>query len=130
MHVLTKNTPRVLTVILICILSLPGLTGCGTFGARSELRDTMEPPRYYPATYLDAVVWGKLFDPVKDSSQILVRIGGACLIILDLPISLVTDTLWLPCDIWDYEPPRPWLDHLFDFTSTNNAVLEPLPAGR
>ena len=72
-------------------------------------------PRYYPATYLDADTISGAFSSSPPSisvgERVIFCVGG----VIDLPISIVTDTLLLPYDACrsDNEPP--------------NTALEPTP---
>jgi uncharacterized protein YceK len=109
MKVLVRNMTRILTTCVTFLLWMSCLTGCGTFVARSGMLAAIGgPPRYYPATCLDATILVDLVVPEKTSGGFPVRLGRSCLGLLDMPISLVTDTLWLPFDIWAYEPSVFW----------------------
>ena len=110
------------------------LTGCGTIGGRQYPSLRAYPATsYYPATAFDAdlVILGKagLFSSPSDRDGghipspaigILAIIAGA----LDLPISLVTDTILLPLDLARVPKERDRQSRMFDMTlgvQTTNA---------
>jgi len=76
-------------------------TGCGTAatrtGAKSEFSNKFPP--VYPATYVDA---GFISAPCRSGfTGSAAKKTGACIMgLIDLPISLATDTLILPYDIY------------------------------
>ncbi len=91
---------------MIIILILPFLTGCGTFFARTGWRhEGSGIPRFYPATYIDGAL---IVSPTNQHNEgrdsYSRRIGLFGLGLLDLPFSLVSDTLCIPWDIWNYQP--------------------------
>lgn len=91
--------------ILIIIAMLPFLSGCGTFVARTGWRNECSGiPRYYPATVVDAQIIAAPFNLDAELSSLPRRLFGCLVGIVDLPISLVTDTVCIPLDIWSYEP--------------------------
>ncbi len=93
--------------VLIILLCFPFIIGCGTFLARSGLRSEISDiPRFYPATNVDGgIIVGSFIN--EDWSPWPRRIGLFCLGLVDFPISIVTDTVCLPLDIWLYEPYEP-----------------------
>jgi uncharacterized protein YceK len=87
--------------ILIVIVAI-SCSGCGTFIGRSGVRDIVyqeKIPEYYPATYCDGVLIGQSFTTEKNHSA---SVGTRCIVcvgsVIDLPISIVLDTLLLPLD--------------------------------
>ena len=94
---------RIAFIILTTLL----LNGCGTYFARSGWRDEGGGmTKFYPATCMDAVVIASPFMPSMYEDQLpfgppLMAVGG----LIDLPFSLVTDTILIPYDAWIYEPP-------------------------
>ena len=91
---LMKTGKLILVSVLLCC------SGCGTFFVRSEgggfFTQNEKLPRCYPATYIDGSFIGESFTHHK------VPIGERCIgcvgAVIDLPVSLVTDTLILPYD--------------------------------
>lgn len=87
--------------VIILLLFVPFLSGCGTFFARTGWR--AESPfmtKLYPATSWDyhfAVRLG-VTDYHRTGRSINERIGNVCMGVLDAPISIITDTVWLPFD--------------------------------
>ena len=68
-------------------------------------RESGDVPRYYPGTCTDAYVVTLPFRHEENESKSLpVRMGFACCALVDLPLSAVFDTIFLPVDIWGYEP--------------------------
>ncbi|MFA6172798.1 MAG: YceK/YidQ family lipoprotein [Kiritimatiellales bacterium] len=90
--------------MMFVLFLLPLLTGCGTFfmrtGWRNELSDV---PRFYPASYMDGVLLIAPCNPNFAEKSMPSRLGMTCIGLVDLPISIVTDTLCIPLDIWVYE---------------------------
>jgi uncharacterized protein YceK len=76
------------------------LTACGTVSTRTSLKTELSDdfPPVYPATYVDT---GLITAPCRSSfSGSAGKKAGACFCgLLDLPISLATDTLLLPYDL-------------------------------
>jgi uncharacterized protein YceK len=97
-----------MTKPLLLLALIPALlSGCGTFIARTAFREESHPPRYYPATCIDGYGISRPFyrDSYRDSlgpKAVAVSLGS----LVDLPISLATDTLCLPLDIWAYSGPH------------------------
>ena len=92
--------PHVIKTLALVVCVIPFLLGCGTLTARayrSEFSDDFWP--VYPATYCDVGLVSAPFRPMEEVSP--GRRVGMCVIgIFDLPISLATDTLLLPYDIY------------------------------
>ena len=76
------------------LLPIALTSGCGTFAARSGgWVDRSSLPKFYPATSLDAgMISGRGAGDDKDKA------GWALVGLVDLPFSLVTDTVCLPFD--------------------------------
>jgi uncharacterized protein YceK len=94
--------------LILTIAMLPLLSGCGTFVARTGWRHEVAGiPQYYPATVVDAQFIASpfyiLIDSPSDyyeSPSTLPRVILGCLVgVVDLPISLVTDTVCIPVDM-------------------------------
>ena len=89
---------HMLTVLVLCFCA-----GCGTYVARSKNGKFFTYgeilPRCYPATYVDGALIGGSFttqDPdISGAARCASFIGG----VVDMPISVVTDTLGLPYDL-------------------------------
>lgn len=95
--------------VLLIFFCLSFLTGCATLIARTPLREMGDAdfPRSYPATYMDSMGLVDSFrpnGPYKGAFEWPLRIGSAILLLVDFPISIVTDTICLPLDILLYEP--------------------------
>ena len=61
--------------------------------------------RYYPATCLDGEMVAGPFIPSNYDVAGFPKLAGCFVLgIVDLPISLVTDTICVPADIWFYDP--------------------------
>ncbi len=97
-------------VITICVAALGFLTGCGTFGRVSMYADPetfhAEYTAFYPATDYDLVAirtGGRDWLAGHPESEAAPSAWDLLLVvpfhILDLPISLATDTLCLPWDM-------------------------------
>jgi uncharacterized protein YceK len=79
------------------------ISGCGTYIGRSKqgrfFTYDEKVPRCYPATYVDGALIGESFE--KKNRDI--SVGGRCAAclggVIDLPLSLVIDTLVLPYDL-------------------------------
>ena len=89
--------------IMFMALIAPFLSGCGTFMARTQWREMGGLPRYYPATAVSGYCVAMPFLSAERSSKswqkrTLISVGG----VVDLPISLVTDTIALPYDAFSY----------------------------
>lgn len=83
------------------MLILPVLSGCGTYAGRMMRTAESDLPRFGPAMYFDGSMVAASFRRDNDLTVTKrVAILGAGLV--DLPISLITDILFLPLDIWDY----------------------------
>ena len=89
------------------------LSGCGTLVARVGFPDgSSDIPQYYPATVVDAqLIFSPFYLLIVEPSEIyeddlttLPRALLACLVgVVDLPISLVSDTICIPLDIKNRE---------------------------
>jgi len=94
---------RMAFIILTTLL----LNGCGTFFARSDWRDEGDGiTKFYPATCIDGVLIASPFMPSmyeRKPAYVPPLLGIAGLV--DLPISLATDTILIPYDAWIYESP-------------------------
>ena len=92
--------------LIILLLCLPFFTGCGTLCARTPWRNEISDiPRFYPATYFDGCLLIAPCNPNNEAwGSFPRRLGIWCIGLVDLPFSLVTDTLCFPLDIWAYEP--------------------------
>lgn len=90
--------------VIVLLLIVPLLTGCGTFFARTGWRDeASDIPRFYPAAALDCgmmCIWHN--DPSVARKSLWRKLLWSSVGLIDLPISLVTDTVCLPFDIWNY----------------------------
>ena len=89
--------------VLILGLVLSVVTGCGTFIARTPWREECGGlTRVYPATWVDydLAVRRGIVDHYETGSRVPERLGNVCVGVLDTPISLVTDTLCLPVDLY------------------------------
>jgi uncharacterized protein YceK len=89
--------------MILMLAMVPLLTGCGTFLARTPWRDEGILPRYYPATAVSGYCVAMPFMSEDRThkpwpQRTLVGMMG----IVDLPISLVTDTICLPYDAFIY----------------------------
>ena len=88
-------------IIILCLATI--LTGCGTIVASGERFADPTPAGLYPATRYD----GKVIDAgggsflYPDGSGIVILLS-----VIDLPISLVTDTVFFPYDIVKERKPR------------------------
>ena len=99
-------------LFLIVAMSLL-LSGCGTLAVRAGFPDEpSDMPQYYPATVVDAqLVFSPFYLLIVEPTEIyeddlttLPRALLACLVgVVDLPISLVSDTIYLPWDIKNRE---------------------------
>ena len=91
--------------IMFMALIVPFLSGCGTFWARTPYREFGGGLRqYYPATSVSCYCVAMPFLSAERSSKswqelTLLSVMG----VVDLPISLVTDTIALPYDAFIYE---------------------------
>ena len=94
--------------ILIILILTPLLNGCGTFVARTGWRnEASDIPRFYPASYVSGALLVGPCMPSNDGwGSVPRRLGVMCIGLVDLPFSLVTDTVFLPLDIWAYKPRR------------------------
>ena len=82
------------------------LSGCGTINARMPL-DSTSRTRFYPATCFDGQMIGAPFIPDNYDTSGFPKLAGCLLMgVIDLPISLVTDTICIPVDIWAYKQPN------------------------
>jgi uncharacterized protein YceK len=89
--------------IFLIIAALAGicfLTGCSTMVARGS---NPKPESYYPATELDILAIGQgggywVKGDGGNTSSSMWGIVAVPMLIVDIPISLVSDTLWLPFD--------------------------------
>ena len=89
--------------VLLLVLVFPLLAGCGTFVARTPLREECGGlTRVYPATWadIDLVLIHGAFAHYETETRASQKIGLFCIGVLDTPISLVTDTLCLPVDVY------------------------------
>ena len=92
----------------ICLLLLlPLITGCGTFIARTGNPDAGSLWRVYPATGVDAALLTAPCNPNEEWGSMSRRFGAAGIGLIDLPISLITDTICFPFDVADYMRKRP-----------------------
>lgn len=91
---------------LAALLAIFVLSGCGTIAAR--VRDTAPDVKVYPAATADAVLFylacctGFIHMEGKQSlgTTVAFRTVVPILAIVDTPISLVTDTIFLPYDLY------------------------------
>ncbi|MFC1499302.1 YceK/YidQ family lipoprotein, partial [Verrucomicrobiota bacterium] len=105
-------------VILILVVLLMGMTGCGTCGRNRSSA------RVYPALHVDGMIyrdyagiWKETRDTTTpgvggdNSVGQFIAYTGFILTTVDVPISLVTDTILLPYDLWikdrTMEPQQP-----------------------
>lgn len=108
-----KRAIPVTTAIAVAVM----LAGCGTIAGRQYPSLRAEPSSpYYPATIMDGYVillgTAGLTSSGSRPDQIPSRTAGLVMIplgVLDLPFSLVTDTLLLPADLvrQGRRPPKP-----------------------
>jgi len=93
-----RHLPRLLLLLLLPVLS----GGCGTT-VSMMMRSSGEVDVLYPATLMDlGVAYGSVFGSPAQGPSLDVFSGNPLLLplaIADLPISLVSDTLFLPRDI-------------------------------
>lgn len=88
-------------IIALALVTL--LSGCGTFIARTDWRhEGGGIPAFYPASYVDGALLVSSCNPEIDGRSLPRRVGVGLLGVVDLPVSVVTDTLCLPLDIRDY----------------------------
>ena len=91
--------PKISHHISLWVIVLVGLcTGCGTVLTRTGLRGLAGHPypRFYPATYGDVRM---IYDPkVEGYNSTVQRNRRRVMLLFDVPISLTTDTLYLPFD--------------------------------
>ena len=97
-----------LFIVPAAVAAIGMITGCGTIGGRQYPSLRAEAgSTYYPATQLDAYMIrmgsAGIFssDTDRDTGHIPSRLHSLAMIplsILDLPISLITDTVLLPAD--------------------------------
>lgn len=101
---------RKVFIAAIGVMCLAGTTGCGTVIARTGMSDggTLDGKRIwpvYPATWFDGYMYGKTFSSStktihsSESGGFADRTAGFLGATLDLPFSLVFDTLALPYDL-------------------------------
>lgn len=90
-------THSILAVIIAALCS-----GCGTIIGRSGVRNVVyqeKIPDCYPATYCDGVLIGQSFTTNKNPNA---SVGMRCIVcvgsVVDLPVSIVFDTILLPFD--------------------------------
>lgn len=92
--------------VIFLILLVPFLAGCGTYFARSGWRnESSDIPRFYPATAMDygmMSIWRD--NPNTQRKSVGTKILWSSVGLIDTPISIVTDTICIPLDIWAYEP--------------------------
>lgn len=89
--------------MMFILVLVPFLSGCGTFIARSQWRDEGIMPRYYPATAFSGYCVAMPFLSEERThkplpKRALIGVVG----VVDLPVSLVTDTICLPYDAFIY----------------------------
>jgi uncharacterized protein YceK len=113
---------------------LAGLSGCATIAGRQfpSLRAEPSSTSYYPATVIDGYVLAMgtagLTSTDHDNGEIPSRVLGLVMIplgVIDLPISLVTDTLLLPFDLARAPAERDRRSRTFDMAigvQTTNAL--------
>lgn len=91
-----KNLIQIAVLISLAAME----TGCGTILARSD-GGVWDSPRLYPATQVNAEFLGVIGEE-PNSGDIGQQLACAVspLFLLDLPISIATDTLCLPFDIY------------------------------
>jgi uncharacterized protein YceK len=87
---------------LYLLALLPLITGCGTFIARTGNPDAGTLWRFYPATGVDGALLTAPCNPNEEWGSMPRRVGATCIGLVDLPISLVTDTICFPFDLADY----------------------------
>ncbi|MCL2760426.1 MAG: YceK/YidQ family lipoprotein [Desulfuromonadales bacterium] len=90
-----KRVTKITMQLLFLILLLFSLFGCGTILAREH--GSMYPGELYPATRFDAESIHSDFEPC---SFICIAPFGTIFGVLDMPFSVVSDTLLLPYDIY------------------------------
>lgn len=90
---------NVVTLIAVCMISI--VQGCATAVVRSSER-AVRYSGYYPATRADVRTLSGMFDEpeVGNWMQGLDK-WLAPLLVLDIPISLITDTVLLPLDVYE-----------------------------
>jgi len=91
-------------IILLLMLALL-LSGCASAMSRAFRQESPDIPRYYPGIYLDGLFISTPFRH-DDNDSLPVRVGVACGALIDLPLSAIFDTIFLPVDIWAYEPQK------------------------
>jgi uncharacterized protein YceK len=94
-------------LLLVCLAGFVGTTsGCSTIAVRCTPSEARRGMPVYCATLIDAgtIFTGGGFYAYGDCNNGLGKIFGFCvavpLSIVDLPISLVSDTLFLQCDLY------------------------------
>jgi uncharacterized protein YceK len=90
------------TIIVLLVL-VPFVNGCASAMSRAYRQESHDIPRYYPGVWLDGMTISTPFRH-DENSGVPVRVGFACLALVDLPFSVVFDTILLPVDKWAYEP--------------------------
>jgi uncharacterized protein YceK len=102
---------RINIIVLVLMMSL--VSGCMSISSRS-LRDRWSIPRYYPGVCFDAYFIATPFVRHNDLSfhegigfkpkiSFLEGMGFMLQGVVDLPFSMIYDTILLPMDIWVYD---------------------------
>ena len=91
--------------MMFIVMLVPFLSGCGTFMARTPWRELGGGlPRYYPATAVSGYCVAMPFLSAERSSKSWQELTlFSAMGVVDLPISLVTDTIALPYDAFIYD---------------------------
>ena len=86
------------TCMLVLLFGL-AMTGCATVAARSSQHGEKQTSGVYPATRMDAGMIATPFDPDAKDEPAGRRWGRCGLGLIDLPVSLISDTVCLPYDL-------------------------------
>ena len=88
-----------LMAIIVAML-LP--SGCGTISAFQERDDI------YPATTMDILFWTAIVCYTEYPENLVYVPAVSLFTLIDIPISLTTDTLMLPYDLYKNKPRKGW----------------------
>ena len=102
MNMIEAAYSRALGIALL--LCMPLLTGCATYITRTNWHE--RPGKFYPATRFNAEVIGECTGGESDP---MAPMSGICLfvvppMVVDLPFSVVLDTVLLPVDTFWKDP--------------------------
>ena len=91
---------------LTLLVSMPFVAGCATYITRNNVHD--RPGKFYPATRFNLNMIGECTGD-EGKSDPMAPMSGMCLFIvppmvIDLPFSMVVDTLLLPVDAFWKDP--------------------------